>query len=162
MLTTDMSMTQIDMPVRVLLDNVSGSEAGVPPARDIRRWVKLALAGERVDAEIGVRIVDEAEGAELNKQWRQKNKPTNVLSFPLDVVGDKGVLLLGDIVICAPVVAQEAQAQGKLALSHWAHLVIHGTLHLLGYDHETEAEADLMEARETALLAKLGVANPYT
>ena len=118
------------------------------------------------DCEIGVACVDNAESHELNLQYRQKDKPTNVLSFPSDIPEEMLSLLdaepLGDLVICIPVVLQEAAEQQKTPTDHFTHLLVHGVLHLLGYDHETsEAEAEEMEALEIEILKKLGIANPY-
>jgi probable rRNA maturation factor len=108
-----------------------------------------------------VRIVGRAEGARLNRRWRGKPGATNVLSFPGMELPGNGPDLLGDIVICAPVVDGEAQTQGKSRAAHWAHMVVHGVLHLLGYDHESQAQAAVMESLEVKLLARLGVDNPY-
>jgi len=128
---------------------------GVPTRHQFRKWVLTALAQ---DAEITLRLVGEQEGRELNRTYRGKDYATNVLTFPL--VADP--LLMGDIVLCAPVVEKEAAAQGKPLAAHYAHLTVHGVLHLQGYDHETEAEGDRMEAAETHILAKLGYADPYS
>jgi probable rRNA maturation factor len=106
-------------------------------------------------------VVGEREGAELNRRWRGKPRATNVLSFPGAELHAAGVRLLGDIVICAPVVDREAREQGKRRAAHWAHMVVHGTLHLLGYDHRTRSQAAAMEALEARLLARLGVDDPY-
>jgi len=111
--------------------------------------------------ELTIRIVDEAEGSELNSRWREKSGPTNVLSFPAEPMPGAPDDTLGDIVICAPVVAREAAEQGKLFEAHWAHLTIHGVLHLRGYDHQTDAEAAEMEALETQLLKQLEYPDPY-
>jgi len=134
---------------------------GIPAPDDVRHWVDCALQGRRPAAELAVRIVDEAEITALNRQYRGKDGATNVLSFPFE--GMPGVVTeqLGDIVICAPVVAAEAVTQGKSLQAHWAHIVIHGVLHLLGYDHHRDAEAQTMEALETSLLASLGFPDPY-
>lgn len=130
----------------------------IPTKKELKKWVKLAIQNK--SAEIGLLIVDENESAELNKTYRKKEGPTNVLSFPLGSFQDAN-LLLGDIVICAPLVIKEAREQNKAVLAHWAHLTIHGTLHLQGFDHIKEADANLMEKKETTLLAKLGFSNPY-
>ncbi|MDZ7662225.1 rRNA maturation RNase YbeY [Thiohalophilus sp.] len=133
-----------------------------PSDADIQRWVSAALQAEqRQDAELTVRIVDEAESAELNEQYRHKSGPTNVLSFPFECPPEVELDLLGDLVICAPVVQREAQEQGKLEMAHWAHMVVHGTLHLLGYDHLQQDEAEEMENREISIMKELGYANPY-
>jgi len=135
----------------------------LPSESKFRSWIQAAVGAlERhtpPDASIpwvNVRIVDETESAELNAQWRNKQGPTNVLSFPADVPG-----FLGDVVLCAPVVLDEAAAQDKSVEDHWAHLTIHGVLHLLGFDHQTSDEADKMEMREVAILQELGINNPY-
>ncbi len=131
------------------------SHAKVLPTRQqFRRWVKAAL---EQDVQMALRIVDEAEGRELNKSYRGKDYATNVLTF----VYDDTDALYGDVVICAPVVAREAKEQGKELLAHYAHLTIHAALHLQGYDHEKKREAEAMEARETALLLKLRYPAPY-
>jgi probable rRNA maturation factor len=109
-----------------------------------------------------VRIVGEQESAELNEQYRHKSGPTNILSFPVDVPEGIELDLLGDLVICAPVVEKEALEQGKLLAHHWAHIIVHGVLHLLGYDHIDDDEAELMENKEIAILNKLHINNPYT
>lgn len=127
---------------------------GLPTAAQFRKWAKAAL---RVDTEVSIRIVDEAEGRMLNRTYRNKDYATNVLTFALT----EEPYLMGDIVICAPVVAKEAKEQHKELLAHYAHLTVHGILHLHGYDHETEAQAELMESLETAIVTKLGYANPY-
>lgn len=136
-------------------------QPGIPDRRRIRRWVRAALAGNPLRGELTVRIVDEVEGAELNRHWRRRTGATNVLSFPaaraVGVTPDP----LGDIVICAPVVRREAREQGKKSEAHWAHMVIHGTLHLLGFDHEKAADARTMESFEIRLLEKLGFPDPY-
>ncbi|HOY70399.1 MAG TPA: rRNA maturation RNase YbeY [Methylotenera sp.] len=126
----------------------------IPDKRQFRQWARAAV---RVDTEVTIRIVDEAEGRALNLAYRGKDYATNVLTFVLEETPH----LQGDIVICAPVVATEAKAQHKSLAAHYAHLTVHGILHLHGYDHEKEAPAELMEAIETAILAKLGYANPY-
>ncbi len=134
-----------------------------PDEADIRRWVTATLQaeGHAADAELTVRIVDEAEITDLNRRYRHKDRPTNVLAFPFDAPPGVETDLLGDLVIAAPVVRREAAEQGKAETAHWAHLVVHGTLHLLGHDHLTEAEAERMEGREVAILDALGFPNPY-
>lgn len=129
--------------------------SAVPTRPQFRRWVKAALMQP---AEIVLRLVDEAEGCELNHQFRGKDYATNVLTF----VYDDTQPLTGDIVLCAPVVGKEAQQQHKDLMSHYAHLTVHGILHLQGYDHIEDADASVMEQLETQILVKLGYENPYT
>ncbi|HEY1772208.1 MAG TPA: rRNA maturation RNase YbeY [Gammaproteobacteria bacterium] len=147
--------------VVVYVEDVSGA-AGNPAEADFQRWIAAAFAGRRAEAEVSIRIVGDAEGAELNSRYRGKTGPTNVLSFPAELPVGVPLPTVGDLVICAPVVAREAQAQGKESSAHWAHLTVHGCLHLIGYDHEHESEAAEMEAVETAILAGLGYPDPYT
>ena len=138
--------------------------AGVPKAAELKRWALHALA-EDVRGEMTVRIVDERESAELNSRYRGKEGPTNVLSFAAEAVSAPGgadLLPFGDVVICADVVAREAREQGKPLAAHWAHMVVHGALHLQGFDHENAGDAGIMEARERALLAELGFPDPYS
>ena len=146
----------------VTLDVQHEVEAG-PDEDDIRRWIEAVLAAEAETAEVEltVRIVDEAEMAELNARYRHKTGPTNILSFPFEAPPGVELNLLGDLVIAAPVVQREAREQGKTETAHWAHMVVHGTLHLLGYDHLKPAEAEDMEAREINILHELGFSNPY-
>ena len=135
---------------------------GLPAATDLRRWAEAALAGANYarDAELTIRIVNEVESTALNETYRHKQGPTNVLSFPSEAPPEVESPLLGDIVICAPVVLREAIHQGKTLAAHWAHLVAHGVLHLLGYDHD-EAHAEAMESLEIRILAGLGYPDPY-
>ena len=126
---------------------------GLPTRAQVRRWVKAALAQ---DAEITVRFVDTEEGLALNRDYRGKDYATNVLSFIYE-----SAPVVGDLVICVPVVVSEAQAQHKSAEAHYAHLVVHGVLHLQGFEHENEADAQAMEARETEIVTRLGYADPY-
>ena len=141
--------------------------AGLPSAVSFRKWVAAALAGRIREADLAIRIVDAREGRALNRHYRGKDYATNVLSFPADAAEGvklpKGVKmpLLGDLVICAPVVAREAKEQGKALSDHYAHLTVHGVLHLLGWDHEDAREAECMEALEREILAGLGIADPY-
>jgi len=136
---------------------------GLPASASFRRWVAAALAGAgRDDAtELSIRLVDADEGRELNHQYRGKDYATNVLSFPVELPDGIETPLIGDLVICAPVVAREAAEQGKPERHHWAHLTVHGILHLLGYDHIVEAEAEVMEALERRILATLDIPDPY-
>jgi probable rRNA maturation factor len=129
----------------------------VPGPASLRRWAGIAAGGR--SGELGIRIVGARESRALNERWRGRPSPTNVLSFPAAPSLRGGQL--GDIVVCAPVVAREARAQGKPLAAHWAHMVVHGVLHLLGFDHVRNKDAKRMEVRERALLARLGVADPY-
>jgi probable rRNA maturation factor len=133
----------------------------IPNPHEFQQWVDAVLAEDDNKKEITIRIVDETESAQLNKQYRHKQGPTNVLAFPYDIPVEFENNTLGDIVICAPLVAQEAKAQGKTLQAHWAHLVIHGVLHLLGYVHEHESDAQIMETLEITILARLKFPNPY-
>ena len=142
------------------------SDVEVPSMYRFKKWVSTVLPHQAVA--LTIRIVDVAEIQQLNKDYRNKNKPTNVLSFPSESPDDSfwdDFLLnepyLGDIVICAQVVCDEALQQEKAIIAHWAHLTLHGVLHLLGYDHENDEEAHVMETKEIALLAELGYPNPY-
>ncbi|RYU57810.1 rRNA maturation RNase YbeY [Methylolobus aquaticus] len=131
----------------------------VPSREDFQRWSTPAVA--QADAELVIRVVDRDESADMNSRYRGKAGATNVLSFPFTVPEGVVTELLGDLVICAPLVEEEAAAQGKTMEAHWAHLTIHGVLHLQGYDHQSPDEAEIMEAKEVAILAQLGYPNPY-
>lgn len=133
----------------------------VPDGLAFRTWVEAALAGRREATELVIRIVDAEEGRSLNAAWRGRDRPTNVLSFSADLPPELDLPLLGDLVLCAPVVADEARDQGKVLAEHYAHLTVHGVLHLLGFDHEDDAGAGLMEAEERRILAALGIDDPY-
>lgn len=152
--------------LRVAVQDVAKDD-GVPTAAAIRRWARMA-AGDRASGELTVRIVDEAESAALNARYRGKRGATNVLAFPADAVADPAATEappadwpLGDLVVCAAVVAREAREQRKAPQAHWAHMIVHGVLHLLGYDHATARGARTMEGRERALLGTLGIDDPY-
>jgi probable rRNA maturation factor len=132
-----------------------------PPRAALLRWVRATLVGHRPKAEVVLRIVDSDEGATLNATWRGKQGPTNVLSFPVGEPPSVAPDLLGDLVLCAPVVCAEAREQGKTTDAHWAHLVIHGTLHLLGFDHQRARDARVMESLERDILSRLGYPDPY-
>lgn len=136
----------------------------LPSDRKLRQWASAALlgVGHRRAAELVIRLVNEAEGRRLNRVWRHKDYATNVLSFPVELPKDVRSPLLGDLVICAPVVRREAEAQGKLLEAHWAHLTVHGTLHLLGFEHATRRQAEEMEALEIRIVTRLGFSDPYT
>lgn len=141
---------------------IASDASNLPTEAQFSAWCAIALRQRSADSELTIRLVDEAEGRELNNTWRQKDYATNVLSFPADVPDEfLDIPLLGDLVICVPVVEREAVEQGKSPEAHWAHLVIHGCLHLLGYDHIEDAEAEEMEALERELLAELGHPDPY-
>lgn len=142
------------MPTLNLAVQYASSQTNTPTSTQFRKWAKAAI---RVDTEVTIRVVDEAEGRELNSTYRGKDYATNVLTFPLT----EEPHLMGDIIICAPVVAAEALAQNKTLEAHYAHLTVHGILHLHGYDHEIDAQAELMESLETAIVTKLGYPNPY-
>lgn len=144
------------------------ADAETPPVAEIEAWLRRAVAAAGRDlaaaTELSVRIVDVAESRALNRDYRGKDRPTNVLSFPaVPVAGlpDGEAVLLGDLVVCARVVAEEAGAGGKPAAEHWAHILVHGTLHLLGFDHETDADAEVMEALESRILTSHGLSDPY-
>jgi probable rRNA maturation factor len=135
---------------------------GLPATPSFLRWVAAALAAAgRPKGEVGIRLVDAREGRALNRQYRARDYATNVLSFPAQLPAGVPVPWLGDLVLCAPVVAREAEEQGKRLRDHYAHLTVHGVLHLAGYDHERPADADAMEAMETQVLESLGIADPY-
>jgi probable rRNA maturation factor len=136
------------------------SFARLPADADFERWARAALHN-RESAELTIRLVGRAESRRLNRQFRGQDADTNVLSFPADLPGDLGSDLLGDVVICAARVAEEAREQGKPESAHWAHLTIHGVLHLLGYDHERAEDAGIMENLEITLLESLGIPDPY-
>ena len=149
------------MSVTLDLQLASASTDGLPSEAQLQGWLDGTILGFQQEAEVTVRIVDEAESNELNLTYRGKDKPTNVLSFPFEAPPGLELPLLGDLVICRQVVEQEAQEQNKPLLAHWAHMVVHGSLHLLGYDHIEDDEAEEMEALEIEFLAALGYANPY-
>ena len=134
----------------------------IPPLAELERWVGAALHSQELKvAEVSIYIVDEEEGQELNEQYRGKDYPTNVLSFPADIAKEVGIPLLGDLVVCAPIVEREAKEQGKTLQAHWAHMLVHGTLHLLGFDHIEDTEAETMETLETQIVTGLGYPAPY-
>ena len=141
---------------------IASDASKLPSEAQFRAWCEIGLRQRTADSELTIRLVDEAEGRELNHTWRHKDYATNVLSFPAEIPdGILDIPLLGDLVICVPVVEREAAEQGKALEAHWAHLVIHGCLHLLGYDHIEEDEALEMEDLERQLLAELGHPDPY-
>jgi len=134
----------------------------IPPKKRLIAWARAAWRDLGLDAEVVVRVVDEAESRQLNRDYRHIDRSTNVLSFPFEPVPQVEIEHLGDLVICAPVVGREAREQGKESTAHWAHMVVHGMLHLQGYDHEREAQAEEMETLETQILTGLGYPAPYT
>jgi probable rRNA maturation factor len=142
------------MPALDFSLQLASTATDIPTSAQFKSWVRAAL---RVETSLTIRIVDEEEGRQLNAAYRGRDYATNVLTFPLT----EEPILMGDIVICAPVVAKEAVEQGKPLLAHYAHMTVHGVLHLHGYDHEVDAQAELMEAMEVAVMHKLGFANPY-
>lgn len=155
-------------PIRLDVSvSYAAPRAGLPSAVSFRKWVAAALASRILEADLAIRIVGAKEGRALNRHYRGKDHATNVLSFPADMAEGvklpKGVKLplLGDIVLCAPVVAKEAKEQKKPLAAHYAHLTVHGVLHLLGWDHQDERDADCMEALERQILAGLGIEDPY-
>ena len=146
--------------------DVQHEVAGLPADEELLKWVRETLKTEQAgNTELTIRLVDEAESAELNLQYRNKKGSTNILSFPFElppeIEPEFELNLLGDLVICADIVKRQAQQQKKQELAHWAHMVVHGTLHLLGYDHIDSAEADVMEKKEIKILSQLGYTDPY-
>lgn len=128
----------------------------------IRRWARAALADARQrEVQLGVRIVNDRESAALNTRYRRKRGPTNVLSFPFEAPAGLASAVLGDLIICAPVVNREAKAKNVASAAHWAHMVVHGIMHLRGYDHQSRRGAAIMERKEAAVLEQLGFADPY-
>jgi len=160
--TVTTGRTDLSVDVQVACD-----DPDIPDKEQICAWVAATVAASNHDSEanveVSVRVVDADEIQTLNQLYRGQDKRTNVLSFPADAAALPAgeVTLLGDIVVCAPVVRAEALQQGKALASHWAHMLVHGTLHLLGYEHEAEAEAAVMEGLEANILAQQGIANPY-
>ncbi|UAA40159.1 rRNA maturation RNase YbeY [Paraneptunicella aestuarii] len=142
---------------------LASNDTNVPTAEQLQSWIDAVLNTESLpdEQEITVRIVDNDEGQMLNREYRQKDYPTNVLSFPFEAPEGVEINFLGDLVVCAPVVAKEADEQNKPLMSHWAHMIVHGTLHLLGYDHIDEQDAEQMEALEVEILRNLGIDDPY-
>jgi probable rRNA maturation factor len=148
------------MSVTLTLQNASKTKS-IPNKRLFKTWITKAIGPGKKNQEIVIRIVDVKEITKLNKQYRKKNRPTNILSFNFFTPSNIKTNLLGDLIICAPIVKLEAKLQHKTMISHWAHLTIHGVLHLLGYDHKNQKEAQKMEKLEIKLLKKLGFTDPY-
>ncbi|WAS99867.1 rRNA maturation RNase YbeY [Rouxiella chamberiensis] len=151
------------MSHQVILDLQIASESseGLPAESDFQQWLEAVLPQFQEESEVTIRIVDEAESQELNLTYRGKDKSTNVLSFPFEAPPGMELPLLGDLVICRQVVEKEALEQNKALNAHWAHMVVHGSLHLLGYDHIVEEEAEEMEAIEIEIMQSLGHPDPY-
>ena len=146
----------------IILDlQLASTTSGLPAEPQFQQWLEAAILPFQTDAEVTVRIVDNSESQQLNFDYRGKDKPTNVLSFPFQCPPGIELPLLGDLVICAPVVTAEAAEQGKALTAHWAHMVVHGSLHLLGFDHINDDDAEQMEAEEVTILQQLGFSNPY-
>ena len=133
----------------------------VPSRQRLSSWVEAALTGITEHAELSVKVVTPEESSALNGRFRERPVATNVLAFPAELPAELEIPLLGDLVICRRIVEQEAAEQGKSVRAHWVHMVVHGTLHLMGYDHQTDRDAERMEAREVQILAALGYADPY-
>ncbi len=147
---------------QIAIDVQQAYQSGVLPAtEDFQLWVEAALVKDNLATEMVIRIVDTEESQSLNRQYRNKNKPTNVLSFPFEPPPEVEINYLGDLVICAPIVQREAAEQGKTERAHWAHMVVHGVLHLQGYDHIKNTEAELMESLEIDILTSLNFTDPY-
>jgi probable rRNA maturation factor len=151
-----------DIPFDIYLDiQVKENLPGLPTEDEVKQWVEAVLVGRLEQTDVAVRVVDENESAMLNHKFRGINKSTNVLSFPFENEPGLFLPILGDIVLCAPVITREANEQKKSSQAHWAHMIVHGMLHLLEYDHQTDDEAETMEQLEVDLLASLGFSNPY-
>ncbi len=134
----------------------------LPKDDELLKWInEVFILENHGDTELTIRFVNENESAALNKEYRHKSGSTNILSFPFDMPEEVELNLLGDLIVCSDIVKKEAAEQNKTELAHWAHMIIHGTLHLLGYDHLTSAEADVMEAKEIKILSQLGYSDPY-
>ncbi|MDY4280090.1 MAG: rRNA maturation RNase YbeY [[Pasteurella] mairii] len=151
-------MNNVIIDLQIASENIEN----LPSEGQIQQWANAAVRAQTMEPEITVRIVDEAESHQLNLTYRGKDKPTNVLSFPFECPDEVELPLLGDLIICRQVVEQEAQEQGKPLMAHWAHMVVHGCLHLLGYDHIEDAEAEEMESLETEIMTGLGFEDPYS
>ncbi len=147
-----------------IADELEGWAAYLPTDDELQHWATAALQErtEFTEPELTIRLVHNDESQELNSEYRGKDKPTNVLSFPFEAPPEVPIELLGDLIICAPVVQAEASEQGKTPQAHWAHMVVHGCLHLLGYDHIKDDEAETMENLERQIMAALGFSDPYS
>ncbi|KAB0459426.1 MULTISPECIES: rRNA maturation RNase YbeY [Vibrio] len=147
----------IELDLQLAVEN----EQGLPTEQDIQLWLDKTIPQFQENAELTVRIVDTEESHQLNHEYRGKDKPTNVLSFPFEAPPGIELDLLGDLIICRQVVEKEAEEQNKPLLAHWAHMVVHGSLHLLGYDHIEDDEAEEMESLETEIMQTMGFEDPY-
>lgn len=146
----------------VFLDlQIASSSVDLPTKDFFKTCVEHALSAYRSEAELTIRLIDRKEACALNLRWRGNDVATNVLSFPVQNVDHAAPDLIGDVVLCVPVIEAEAQAQGKSPQAHWAHVVVHGVLHLLGFDHEQDSQAQEMEDVERAILAEMGYPAPY-
>ncbi|MDE9537603.1 rRNA maturation RNase YbeY [Xenorhabdus bovienii] len=150
-------MNSVILDLQIACENPEG----LPDEALFQHWLESVLPQFQAESEVTIRLVDEAESHDLNLTYRGKDKPTNVLSFPFEAPPEVELPLLGDLIICRQVVEQEAEEQQKTVEEHWAHMVIHGSLHLLGYDHIEDDEAEEMESLETEILQKMGYADPY-
>ncbi|MFQ1022635.1 rRNA maturation RNase YbeY [Avibacterium paragallinarum] len=148
-------------PVIIDLQIATENSENLPSEQQFQQWATAAVQAENLEPEITIRIVDEVESQQLNATYRGKDYPTNVLSFPFECPEEVELPLLGDLVICRQVVEREAAEQGKPLMAHWVHMVVHGCLHLLGYDHIEDDEAEEMESLETEIMQELGFADPY-
>ncbi len=149
------------MSIELDLQLAVKDETGLPEFADVHHWLETVISPFQSQAEVTVRIVDTEESHQLNHEYRGKDRPTNVLSFPFEAPPEVEIDLLGDLVICRQVVEREAKEQNKPLIAHWAHMVVHGSLHLLGYDHIEENEAQEMESLETEIMQKMGYEDPY-
>ncbi|MBF8999795.1 MULTISPECIES: rRNA maturation RNase YbeY [Vibrio] len=149
------------MSIELDLQIASQSDADLPSQADFSRWLTEAVNRFQEQAEVTIRIVDEQESHQLNFDYRGKDRPTNVLSFPFEAPPGMEIDLLGDLVICRQVVEREAKEQNTPLASHWAHMVVHGSLHLLGYDHIEDDEAEIMESLEAEIMQSMGYEDPY-
>jgi len=151
-----MSMIGLDLDLQIAVE-----ANNLPTQAQFESWVRLAVGSTMPEVELTIRLVESSESQQLNHTYRGKDKPTNVLSFPFEAPAEIDLPLLGDLIICVDVVEKEALEQNKSLEAHWAHMVIHGCLHLLGYDHIIDEEAEEMESLETQLLEHLGFSDPY-
>ncbi|MEP4892186.1 MAG: rRNA maturation RNase YbeY [Aliiglaciecola sp.] len=147
----------IDLDIQIACENNN-----LPSKEQFELWLQSALADQQTeDTELTIRVVSPEESQNLNATYREKDKPTNILSFPFEAPAEIELSLLGDLVVCADIVEKEAKQQNKQLFDHWAHMIVHGSLHLLGFDHENENDAQIMEGLEVQILAKLGIDDPY-